>query len=152
MNRRIFAGLLLCAACGREVVAPSAPLAAGVEFIPSTFRVGDTVTVVVTVVNRGAEAVNMEQNQCPWPFVIMTSRGAVVGPSSELCLAYTSGFALQPRAAYSWTMRWSGRGSAAESTPALKPGEYVVAPALFIPPPRSSGDASGDLAHIQVLP
>jgi hypothetical protein len=156
MNRLLF-GLLLLAACSSDVTAPlSIPdteLVVVVSISPSTFRAGDSVTVVVTVVNRSDLPQAIELNQCNRAFAVTTAEGLVVGPDAGACLLYSARMDLKPGASYSWSVPWFGRGSAQTSTPALKPGDYVVTGAETIPW-RGGYQASMSLvpSHIQVIP
>jgi hypothetical protein len=152
---RLLFGLLLLAACSGDVTAPLAiqdtELVVVASISPSTFRAGDSVTVVVTVVNRSDVSQAIELNQCSRAFVVTTTDGSVVGPDAVGCLLYSARMALAPGASYSWSVPWFGRGSAPFS-PMLKPGDYIVTAVKTIAWEGNPVSMSLLPSHIQVTP
>ncbi len=129
-----------------------APLVATTTVTPATFRAGDNVTVVVTVVNRSDVAQSIEINQCGRAFTVTTSSGDVVGPDELPCLLYAEVHALAPGEQYSWSSQWAGRGSTAAGVPALATGTYMVEGAATIPFPYP-GEAMAQVREsIQIAP
>jgi hypothetical protein len=154
--RRLMFLLPLFGACSHAVAdseSPTvAPLVATTSVTPATFRAGDNVTVVVTVLNRGETSQSIQINQCDRAFVVTTPSGDVVGPDDEGCLLYSEFHALAPGAQYIWSSQWAGRGSTTAGVPTLAPGTYMVAGAPTIPFPYP-GEAMAQLpASIQITP
>jgi len=150
--RIVLAAVFLLAACARDITAPARALIVTASVSPSTFRAGDSVTVLVTVVNRSDQPQSIETNQCGRAFVVTPPSGAEVGPDPLPCLAYSAPRSLAPGEQYTWSDSWYGRGSVPESTPHLQPGAYIAAGASSIPLHGTSETITLVPSNIQVTP
>ena len=120
--------LLLVASC-RSATSPVGALEVATAVSPSSFRVGESVSVVVTVTNRTDQAQTIDSNSCPVAFEVTTADGSVVGPRPRVCSAVFIPKILAAGEQFVFTQTWSGDafGAGVDSPPAmLGPGTYLV--------------------------
>jgi hypothetical protein len=130
MRRSLIAVPLLLAACARDLTAPATDLLVTASASRDSFRVGDTVTVRVTVFNRSGQPQTIGGGGCGFlGFQVTTPSGAMVGPSSAFCSAELVLKTLGPGDQYSEDEVWTGSAignGAGTALQMLSPGSYVV--------------------------
>jgi hypothetical protein len=151
--RTIWIGALIALGCTN----PSAPLT-GLAMTASiespTLQAGDTVTVTVTIVNRGAEDRTLTASICPLlPFVLTNTAGIEVGQGLVPggCLHKLDATTLVSGGHVVFSLRWEGSVQKRDSGSAemLGTGTYLLHPRLV----TESGTVTGQSAlTIQVLP
>jgi hypothetical protein len=141
--RRILYGLvsaLLLAACDRGTTAPNDKgWTYNTTVSPSTFRVGQTTTVIVTATNRSNRPQLVNAYRCPRSFVVTSPSGTQVGPAPENCFALLTTRTIAPGEQFADTEQWSGDAigdSLWGAPPRLPAGDYFV---------RASATATGAL-------
>ena len=121
---------LLAAISCRYATAPEPDVVMTAHVSRSTFRVGDTVTVTVVIANRGREVRSVPSKDCPWPFVVTTPEGMVVGPDfgARECLLDLPSVKLGPGEQLEFTAQWNGSAiRTSPDVPAMLPsGTYLV--------------------------
>ena len=127
--RSIIALALILIACSRQMTSPTGRLEVTAKVAPSSFRVGETVTVIVTVANRRDGAQTIETNGCLAAFEVTTSGGTVVGPGQRICSLVSRPRTLEPGAQFIFSQTWSGdaiRAGADAPLLMLTAGTYLV--------------------------
>jgi hypothetical protein len=152
---RLLGGLFLLAGCAGDVTAPATALLVTASVSRESFRVGDTVTVLVTVFNRSGQPQTIGGGGCGFlGFDVTTQDGTVVGPKSAFCSAVLYLKTLTPGEQYSEAQPWTGSAlGPATDTPTLwlTPGTYVVIGAVASYRPDGSSETPPATDHVPAL-
>jgi hypothetical protein len=127
--------ILALAACGSSS-APTGDLEVVTTVSPAAFRVGESVTVTVGIINRSDAPRTIDANGCPSPFIVTTTDGTIVAPAEQICSLGAVTKTLAPGERYERTENWTGRARAGDiHAPAtfLSPGSYVVRGLIYGP-------------------
>ena len=117
-------------ACGgRDTTAPDS-WEYSVHVDPSSFRVGDTVTVTVVVTNQGIYSRSIDTGLCPPRFTVRTPSDEIVAPGYRICSGLYSPKTLEAGGRHTFSYLWNGDalGAAPAVIGVLSPGTYYVYP------------------------
>jgi len=139
--RFIICGVLLLSACGRDLTAPRPALLVTASVSRTSFRAGDTVTVLVTVFNRSSQPQTIDGFPCVI-FEVTAQDGSVVGPNGRFCSADLVLKTLAPGEQFSLSQSWNGAalGNGAGAPIVMLPsGTYLVVGTfgVYVPDPTS---------------
>ena len=128
----LFLGLFLLIGCGDGELLGPAGLMFEATVTPSTFRVGDSVSVQVTLRNVSARTRTIDIGDCPPYFFVTNSSEQVIAPGYRLCSAISRPRELQPGEHHRYDYRWNGdaRGIAIDVAAVLTPGSYKLHPGI----------------------
>lgn len=150
MRHSWFVGMLLVLGC-RGSTSPTDDLVVTASVDRPVFRLGETVTVVVAVTNRGMRPRTINTRFCSvLPFVVTTLAGEEVGPNvTGGCLLYLETKTLAPGEQFEFRTPWAGRARRQDpADPAtLPPGTYLLRGR-----PVSAGSMQSDPVTIQITP
>jgi hypothetical protein len=153
MRRSLIVIPLLFAACARDLTAPATDLLVTASASRGSFRVGDTVTVRVTVFNRSSQPQTIGGGGCGFlGFEVTTPAGSMVGPNSVFCSSELVLKTLAPGDQYSENQVWTGSAignGAGMPLQMLSPGAYVVTGGVL---PLSSGGSEEAPRVIEYVP
>ena len=153
--RCILYGVLLLAACSRDITAPTPALLVTASVSRTAFRVGDTVSVLVSVFNRSAQPQTIGGSGCGLlGFEITTPDGTVVGPNPIPCIAILILKTLAPGEQYSETQSWNGSAIETVTDPpprSLTPGTYFVVGAVYPYSPGGLSKANLAIDHVPAV-
>lgn len=149
--RYLFALLLAAGTSCENAAAPDQTgLYTGVRLGQASFRLGDSVAVTVSIVNRGGEARRIAADTCFGIFVVLNPQGVQVGPGEmHDCFVVSAATTLGPGDSLSFSDYWNGSALPSSNAPAgrVPPGAYRIRAGL-------SGlvAVSDSTATVQVLP
>lgn len=122
---------------------PSAPLEFAARLSPTRLVRGQTLTIELTVANRGASIARRAFNSgCQFGFALRDGKGAIAAPPPPLCTMVAGTLQWQPGEVVTRRFTWTWDGS----EPA--PGRYVVVAGLG---PLGEGESAAGLA-IELVP
>lgn len=132
--RRIWIGVMLTLGCV-DPTAPAKALVMTASIDRPTFQLGDTITVTLTVVNRGERSRTLTTSVCPLlPFVLTNADGIEVGQGLVPggCLLTLEATTLAPGGHVVFKVRWEGsvQKRVPNSCETLGPGTYLLHPRL----------------------
>ena len=148
------ATLALVAACSgpqsTEVSGDNDGILVSLSVTPADFRVGDSVTVRLTAINRDSRPRTIVANECPLPIVVTSTDGEVLGPGERICTAIALTKELGPDEAFMLDLQWSGDAMRTAKHPAgvLAPGQYYIQGSL----PYDKGIAESPRVAIRIVP
>jgi hypothetical protein len=102
----------------------------------TSIRAAQSVSINLTIYNRGDDAAILAIDQCFPPFDILNEQGDVVGPGPRVCsLSLTSPILVAAGGSATYTTTWAGESS--EVQPAdgpvyLDPGKYTIRPRVSL--------------------
>lgn len=138
--RVLLLGVVLVAGCSASSTAPGDDVAVTATVAPATVRVSDTVTVRITVTNRGRRVRTIDIGTCTPPFVVTDRSDAVVGPPyAPVCAAALWTTELAPGEVFVFTLPWRA---------AVVPGVYAVRGRV----PAQGRRVDGEPASVNVTP
>jgi hypothetical protein len=160
MMRFCAVAALILVACRGQVTAPKDLVEVTSVVSPAAFRVGNIVTVTVTVINHASFSWVLQTNTCSDAFEVTIANGTVVGPAPRACGSADFGYkGLAPGDRYVFTQQWSGdaKPGDAGTSAVLLAGTYLVRglafPAAVTDPPAPPQATIVNLsATIQILP
>ena len=126
--RCVFLCLALSAGCAEAVSGPHTGLATTVHLSQTSFHLGDSIAVTVTLVNAADTVQSVIADPCFGTFVVLSTNGQQIGPGTVRdCFTTSPHAVLSPGDSVSFSEHWNGsmipRSSAAEFVP---PGRYFV--------------------------
>jgi hypothetical protein len=122
--------LTLAAAACSSPTSPDHGLSVETRVSATTLRPGEFVTISIVVTNQGKATQRIDVGTCPDPFVVLTTKAAIVGPAEKLCTAISSPMEdLAPGESLTITTAWDGdarAGRAQFPTRLLPAGTYRI--------------------------
>ena len=119
--------LWLAAAIGCSAsTPPTGDLDVRTAVAPSSFRIGDSVTITFEVTNRGSASHTINVGICPSSFLVTTTEGTIVGPGTQLCDLMARTRTLAPGEQYTLEDHWIGGTNFGDPSKVMAPGTYLV--------------------------
>ena len=109
---------MLVGSCSLGLTDSSVLLNVSVELSAASVRPAEPVIVTVKAVNRGRGSVTVDSGFCPEGFIVVDTRGNVVGPAGRLCALEGSQGVLEPGEELVLRQVWEGDE--------LPDGEYFI--------------------------
>jgi hypothetical protein len=130
MRKLLVAAAIVLAGC-RDTASPASTVALSAVTSASSIPVRGSVSITLTIYNRGDEAITVPIADCfVRPFEILDSRGVVVAPLvPEVCaLALFAPQVIEAGASFTYTTTWNGEASVgpADEIIYLGPGQYTI--------------------------
>ena len=121
----------------------------------TSIRAGQTMSVNLTIHNRGDDAISLHLDPCAPPYEVLNQNGEVVGPGGRVCaLSLTAPVVVPAGGSTQYTTSWYGDSlgiGAADGFNYLSPGSYSIRPRVLVAT-EGGGYVYGSLLAVTITP
>jgi hypothetical protein len=121
----------------------------------NSIRAAQSVSINLTIHNRGDEAVQLSVDECVPPFEVLNQSGQVVGPGGRFCaLSLIAPVVVPPRGSTPYTTTWTGDSTGFDASGGfvyLSPGSYSIRPRVLVAA-EGGGYVYGNPIAITIIP
>jgi hypothetical protein len=121
----------------------------------NSIRASQSVSINLTIHNRGDEAVQLSLDECVPPFEVLNQGGQVVGPGSRVCaLSLLAPVVVPAGGSTPYTTTWMGDSTGFTASGGfvyLSPGNYSIRPRVLVAA-EGGGYVYGNPISITITP